>query len=96
MGVFGAEEGEAGKVERAKLDGLGQRAQSAHLWRREAAGAERGVVGSENTGGAERAQIGLDPLEDRIGAGGRDLLRDNDPNKTGESGFAAAQGRRAA
>ena len=46
--------------------------------------------------GVERRDARLQPAENGVGAGDRDLLRDDDRRQAGEAGFAPAQRRRTA
>ena len=67
-------------------DRLRERAQGAHLGRRQAAAAQRVVVDGDQALGDERDQAGLEPRENRLGARGRHLLRNDDAGEPLEPG----------
>ena len=93
MGLVRTHPFEQGEVESALMDGLRNGAQRPQLGSRKAAGPQFVVGAGEEGVAAHVGQARGEASVNGLGAGGRDLLRDDNPGEPGKARRAVAQGR---
>ena len=93
---LGRHQGERVDIQRVGDDCVGECAQRADFRRGETGGTQRFVGCVAKVPRIERRDHGAQTAEDRVGAGGRDLLRDDNGGEAFKAGLAPAQRRRSA
>ena len=93
MRVVGGHVDERREVELAAVDRLGDGLERADFRRREADARKLCRARAQHRDVVERIERGFEPSPDRLGAGGRELLRDHDGGEPGEAVRTLAQRR---
>src|SRR5215211_7853965 len=85
MSFVGRLVNESLEIELTVLDGLGENLERADLRRRKAGTGELGGTCSQHRCVVKRLECGIQPIPDRLGAGGRELLGNYDRGQPGKS-----------
>jgi len=95
MGFVGRQIDQAGKIEFAFVDGFGEGFQGLDFAGGQPGAHEFIAAGTQDRRVIQWVERGGEPAEDRLGAGGRELLRDHDRGEAGKAIRASPQRRTA-